>query len=70
MTNTIFHESYGDVTRAQLASYRKHGVSQSDHDALVDSFGEHNHSGITYYVKNNAAAHNGLFHVFDLYLGR
>ena len=65
-----FHESYGEVSKAQLAAYRKHNVSPSDHNDLVVEFGEDNHDGITAYVKNNAAANGGMFRVFDLWLGR
>lgn len=50
----IFHESYGDVTRAQLAAYRKFNVSPSDHDDLVNQFGENEHAAITAYVKENS----------------
>ncbi len=64
-----YHESYGDVSRAQLAAYRKHNVSPSDHNDLAEHFG-HNPAAITAYVKDNAAKHNGMFTVFDLYLGR
>lgn len=52
MTTTVFHESYGEVSRAQLAAYRKHNVSPSDHDDLTDVFGEDNHAAITAAVKN------------------
>lgn len=34
----IFHESYGEVSRAQLAAYRKHNVSPMDHDILVERY--------------------------------
>jgi hypothetical protein len=50
-TNIIFHESYGTLTRAQLAAYRKHNISPSDHDGLVDQYGEENHAEITRAVK-------------------
>lgn len=52
MATTVFHERYGEVTRAQLAAYRKHNVSQSDHCDLADVFGEDNHAAITAAVKN------------------
>lgn len=65
-----FHESYGAVSRAQLAAYRKHNVSPSDHNDLVNAFGVDEHDYITWYVKNNADQHDGMFRVFDLYLGR
>lgn len=51
---TIFHESYGDVTRPQLAAYRKHNVSPSDHNDLADEFGEDDHRGITQVVKDRS----------------
>ena len=65
----LFHESFGDVTKAQLTAYKKHNVSPADHDELVMRFGL-DHNAITDYVKSNAAQHNGMFQVFDLYLGR
>lgn len=65
-----FHESYGEVSKAQLAAYKKFNVSPSDHDDLIESFGEDAHDQITYYVKTNAAANGGMFRVFDLWLGR
>jgi len=36
----IYHESYGEVTRKQLATYRKHNISPSDHMFLEDAFGD------------------------------
>lgn len=42
---TVFHERFGEVTRAQLSAYKKHNVSQSDHDDLTDVFGD-NHRDI------------------------
>ncbi len=35
-----YHEQYGDVSKRQLRAYRKHNVSPSDHDALVDYYGD------------------------------
>lgn len=51
---TTFHESYGTVSRAQLAAYRKYNVSPFDHDELVLKFGETAHAAITAYVKENS----------------
>lgn len=51
MANIVFHESYGEVTRAQLAAYRKHNVSPSDHDDLVRVLGEDNRDAIIKAVK-------------------
>lgn len=69
-SSITFHESYGDVSRAQLAAYRKHNVSPSDHDGLIMRFDSGNHEAITAYVKQNAATHNGQYSAFDLWLGR
>lgn len=49
-----FHESYGTVSKAQLAAYRKLNVSPCDHDFLVDRFGEDAHAEITAHVKANS----------------
>lgn len=51
MAQVIFDESYGEVTRPQLAAYRKHNVSPSDHDDLVRVLGEDDHDGIVKAVK-------------------
>lgn len=53
MATTTYHESYGEVSRAQLAAYRKHNVSPYDHDMLVERFGETAHAEIVAYVKAN-----------------
>lgn len=50
----IYNENFGEVTRAQLAAYRRFNVSPSDHDDLVRTFGEDNHAAITAYVKENS----------------
>jgi hypothetical protein len=49
-----YHESYGDVSKAQLAAYRKHNISPSDHDDLVRHFGE-DPEAITKWVKEQGA---------------
>ncbi len=67
MANTVFHESYGEVTRAQLAAYRKHNVSPSDHDALVEVLGENNHAAITAAVKHHLGPGGTSFSVFQFY---
>ena len=46
-----FHECYGDVSRAQLAAYKRHNVSPYDHDQLVQLYGD-NHQLITQVVKD------------------
>ena len=52
----IYNEWYGDVTRAQLAAYRKFNVSPSDHDVLVEEFGGNKHAAITAAVKERRGA--------------
>jgi len=54
MTKTIYNEWYGEVTRAQLAAYRRYGVSPHDHNCLADEFGEDNHAAITAAVKERS----------------
>lgn len=36
----IFQEEFGDVTPAQLRTYREHNISPSDHDQLIACFGD------------------------------
>jgi hypothetical protein len=63
-----FHEQYGNVSRAQLAAYKKHNVSPSDHDDLVETFGEDDHAGITAAVKDPAnQSESGLFSSFQMH---
>lgn len=62
----VFDESYGDMSFAQRAAYRKHNVSPSDHWELVEQFGT-DYAAITKYVKHNAANNAGVFSVFDLW---
>lgn len=69
-SSITFHEFYGEVSRAQLAAYRKHNVSPADHGDLLARFYIDNHEAITKYVKDNAAQHNGIYSAFDLWLGR
>lgn len=57
----IFHEMFGNVTRAQLAAYRKHNVSPADHDDLEDIYGKGNHAAITKAVKDPANQTDGNF---------
>lgn len=66
----VFDEWYGELSYAQRAAYRKHNVTPVEHTELVMHFGENAHAEITNYVKRNAAANNGTFLVFDMYLGR
>lgn len=36
----VFNEWYGELTRAQLAAYRKRNVTPMDHGELVRVFGD------------------------------
>ena len=58
-----FHESYGDVSVAQLRAYKKYGVSQSDHDDLVRVYGD-NPETITKAVAEHSPA--GFFSAYHL----
>lgn len=50
----VYDEWYGTLSYAQRAAYRKHNVSPSDHDGLVDRFGADAHADITAFVKANS----------------
>lgn len=67
--NHTFHEMYGTLTRPQLAAYRKHNISPSDHDSLVDEYGEHGHKAIIGDIKKQTA-NGGMFSSFDIGGGR
>lgn len=64
MAKMVYDESYGELTFAQRAAYRKYNVSPSDHDDLVDMFGENAHAAITAAVKKYSA--RGMFSTFDM----
>lgn len=68
MAKMVFDEMYGELTFAQRAAYRKHNVSPSDHDHLVDVFGENNHAAITAAVKKYSGE-SGLFSAWDMQRG-
>jgi len=55
----IFDEYYGEISYAQRAAYRKYNVSPSDHQFLVDVYGEDSHAAITKAVKE--CSPNGMF---------
>ena len=40
MLSMTFHESYGTLPKRLLTLYRRHNVSQSDHDAILRNFGK------------------------------
>jgi hypothetical protein len=52
----LYDEWYGDISYAQRAAYRKHNISPSDHQMLVDEFGEDSHEAITKAVKERASS--------------
>lgn len=43
LLSMTFHESYGMIPKRLLTQYRRHNVSQYDHDAILRSF-EKSHS--------------------------
>ncbi|MGL5816666.1 MAG: DEAD/DEAH box helicase family protein [Phycicoccus sp.] len=65
----IFHEQYGDVSRGQLAAYRKHNIPPATHDDLVDHYGEDAHNAIRAAVAD-PANHMPGSGMFDGYLWR
>lgn len=65
MAKIVYDERYGELTFAQRAAYRKHNVSQSDHDMLVDRYGEDAHAAIVEAVKRNSPG--GMFSWWDMH---
>jgi hypothetical protein len=63
MPKMVYDESYGELTYAQRAAYRKYNVSPSDHDMLTDRYGD-DHAAITAAVKRNSRG--GLFSWWDM----
>lgn len=63
MAKMVFDEWYGELTYAQRAAYRRYNVSPSDHDCLVQVYGD-NHAAITAAVKRNSP--KGMFSYFDM----
>ncbi len=51
MATMVYHESYGQITKALLAAIRKNNVSPSDYDMLCDDFGQENHDVILAKIK-------------------
>jgi hypothetical protein len=56
-----FHESYGDVTVAELRAIKKHNVSPSDHTDLQEIIGEKNHAEITRAIIELTAENGGFY---------
>lgn len=67
MAKMVFDEAYGELSYAQRAAYRKHNVSPSDHEELVETFGEGNHEAITAAVKRYSP--DGLFSSYKMLKG-
>ena len=59
MPKMVFDEAYGTLSYAQRAAYRKYNVSPSDHDDLMQVYGESNHAGITAAVLRHSP--DGMF---------
>lgn len=62
----VYDESYGRLSYAQRAAYRKHNVSPSDHDSILLHFRPWEYKAITDYVKFNASNNGGMFCYSDL----
>lgn len=63
MFDMTFHESYGHVTENQLAAYKAHNVSPSDHDQLVELFKD-NRAAITAIVMDKAYHLGNSFSIY------
>lgn len=50
---TVYYESYGELSVAQRAAYRRYNVSPADHDMLVVRFGEGAHEAIAAFVREH-----------------
>ena len=50
----VYDESYGTISFAQRAAYRKYNVSPADHHELVVKYGADNHKDITIWVKEHS----------------
>jgi hypothetical protein len=61
----VYDEWYGTLSYAQRAAYRKHNISPSDHDFLVDRFGPDAHQEITDEVKRQCAD-GGMFSFMEI----
>lgn len=67
MAKMVFDEMYGELTFAQRAAYRRYNVSPSDHNDLIDTFGEGEHAAITAAVKKYSTS--GMFSTWDMRKG-
>ena len=61
----VYDEWYGTLSYAQRAAYRKHNISPSDHQSLVDKFGADDHAGIVAEVKRQIET-NGRFSFLNI----
>lgn len=61
----VYDEWYGTLSYAQRAAYRKHNISPSDHQLLVDAFGANAHEAITAEVKRQTED-GGRFSFLDI----
>ena len=65
MADLIYNETYGWLSKEQARLYKKHIVSTSDHDELVEFFGEDAREAICGAVRKYQ--HNGMFSVFEFW---
>lgn len=59
MDRTVQTDDYGYVTKKEWNVCRKHNVSPSDHDSLVEIYGRGNHEGIVDAIKEFSC--NGMY---------
>ena len=61
----VYNEWFGEISVAQQRAYKKHNISQSDHDELCDVYGWEDHAGITKAVIDTCATTpHGMFDFF------
>lgn len=67
MATMVYDENFGKISYTQRARYRKFNVSPSDHDDLVDVFGETAHEDIIRAVEKYSP--DGMFDSFAMVRG-
>ena len=64
MTELVYTDAYGDVSKQELASCRKHNVSPSDLATLREVYGEDEHDTIALAIKK--FTRNGQYQEYDM----
>lgn len=64
MSEIVFDESYGQLSRAQQAAYRANNIPPALHAELVEYFSAGNHDAIAAYVKSKGRSQLNYGDVF------